>query len=77
MSTNKNKLLTFLVLTTMLIATGATFTPAHAANLLGCTSGAHTLSNFGDRVSPEMGNGGYKSVHSDIYIVYDAATNMF
>ena len=42
-----------------------------------CSSGAHTLSNFGDRVYPEMGNGGYTSVHSDIYIVYDAATNMF
>jgi hypothetical protein len=24
-----------------------------------------------------MGNGGYTSVHSDIYIVYDAATNTF
>ena len=24
-----------------------------------------------------MGNGGYTSVHTDIYIVYDAATNMF
>ncbi len=42
-----------------------------------CTSGAHTLSKFGDRVYPEMGNGGYTSVHSDITIVYDAATNMF
>ncbi len=38
---------------------------------------AHTLSKFGDRVYTEMGNGGYTSVHSDIYIVYDAATNMF
>jgi hypothetical protein len=28
-------------------------------------------------VYPEMGNGGYTSVHSDIHIVYDAATNTF
>ena len=50
--------------------------PAAAAQEV-CSSGAHTLSKFGDRVYPEMGNGGYTSVHSDIYIVYDAATNMF
>ena len=43
----------------------------------GCSSGAHTLSKYGDRVYPEMGNGGYTSVHSDITIVYDTATNMF
>src|SRR5512136_2464736 len=42
-----------------------------------CTSGAHTLSKYGDRVYPEMGNGGYTSRHSDITIVYDAATNAF
>lgn len=53
------------------------FNGIEAANPVVCTSGAHTLSNFGDRLYPEMGNGGYKSVHSDITIVYDAATNMF
>ena len=42
-----------------------------------CSSGAHTLSKFGDRVYPEMGNGGYTSVHSDVYIAYDTTTNMF
>ncbi len=42
-----------------------------------CSSGAHTLSTFGDRVYPEMGNGGYRSVHTDIHIVYDTATNLF
>ncbi len=77
MSTNKSKLLTIMVVSVMLVAAGASLTPAQAANPAGCTSGAHTLSNFGDRVYPEMGNGGYKSVHSDIYIVYDAVTNMF
>jgi hypothetical protein len=42
-----------------------------------CGSGAHTLSKLGDRVYPEMGNGGYSSVHTDVHIVYDAATNLF
>ncbi|HSQ78969.1 MAG TPA: cobalamin-dependent protein, partial [Candidatus Bathyarchaeia archaeon] len=42
-----------------------------------CTSGAHTLSKFGDRVYPDMGNGGYTSVHTDVYVVYDATTNLF
>ena len=48
-----------------------------AAAEVACSSGAHTLSNFGDRVYPEMGNGGYTSVHTDVYMVYDAATNLF
>jgi hypothetical protein len=48
-----------------------------AAESAGCTSGAHTLSKLGDRVYPEMGNGGYTSLHSDITIVYDSSTNMF
>ncbi|HEY7621497.1 MAG TPA: M1 family aminopeptidase [Solirubrobacteraceae bacterium] len=43
----------------------------------GCTSGAHTLSSFGDHVYPEAGNGGYTSLHTDVHLVYDAATNMF
>ena len=37
-----------------------------------CSSGAHTLSHFGDHVYPEMGNGGYTSVHTDVNLVYDA-----
>jgi hypothetical protein len=42
-----------------------------------CSSGAHTLSKLGDHVYPEMGNGGYTSVHSDVTINYDSATNLF
>jgi hypothetical protein len=42
-----------------------------------CSSGAHTLSHFGDRVYPEEGNGGYTSVHTDVFLNYDAPTNMF
>ena len=42
-----------------------------------CSSGAHTLSSAGDRVYPELGNGGYTSVHSDVYLAYDPASNLF
>src|SRR5262245_5400013 len=42
-----------------------------------CSSGAHTLSKFGDRLYPEMGNGGYTSVHTDVYLAYDTLTNLF
>jgi hypothetical protein len=42
-----------------------------------CTPGAHTLSKLGDRVYPEMGNGGYTSVHTDVNLTYDAVENKF
>jgi Peptidase family M1 domain len=42
-----------------------------------CSSGAHTLSHLGDRVYPEMGNGGYESLHTDVNLVYDAVENEF
>ncbi|HJZ35201.1 MAG TPA: M1 family aminopeptidase, partial [Solirubrobacterales bacterium] len=42
-----------------------------------CTPGAHTLSKLGDRVYPEMGNGGYTSVHTDVNLTYDAVENEF
>ena len=40
-------------------------------------SGAHTLAQPGDRVYPDIGNGGYASVHSDVHIGYDAIANQF
>ena len=40
-----------------------------------CSSGAHTLSHFGDHVYPETGNGGYTSLHTDVHMVYDAKAN--
>jgi hypothetical protein len=43
----------------------------------GCSSGAHSLSKLGDRVYPEMGNGGYTSVHTDLFLNYDAIANVF
>ena len=42
-----------------------------------CSSGAHTLSHFGDHVYPETGNGGYTSLHTDVHMVYDAKANQF
>ncbi|MEO9238653.1 MAG: hypothetical protein ABI418_11235, partial [Jatrophihabitantaceae bacterium] len=42
-----------------------------------CASGAHTLSRYGDQVYPETGNGGYRSLHTDVHLVYDATTNLF
>jgi hypothetical protein len=57
--------------------------PVHAARLSaaaptrGCSSGAHSLSPFGAHVYPETGNGGYTSVHTDAFLAYDAASNLF
>jgi hypothetical protein len=42
-----------------------------------CSSGAHTLSAPGSKVYPETGNGGYMSLHTDVYNVYDAVANLF
>ncbi|MBE7187807.1 M1 family aminopeptidase [Jatrophihabitans endophyticus] len=53
--------------------------PAGAATQLAvqCTPGAHTLSQPGDHVYPDTGNGGYRSVHTDVHMVYDADSNRF
>src|ERR1700759_5170698 len=42
-----------------------------------CSAGAHSLSPHGARVYPETGNGGYRSVHTGVRMVYDAGTNTF
>ncbi|WP_081686092.1 M1 family aminopeptidase [Candidatus Solirubrobacter pratensis] len=52
-------------------------TSAKAAQADSCSSGAHTLAPPGDRVYPDIGNGGYASTHSDVYIDYDAIANQF
>ena len=39
--------------------------------------GAHTLVKPGERVYPEAGNGGYQSIHTDVFTVYDALANLF
>jgi hypothetical protein len=50
---------------------------AHTSAGETCTSGARSLSAPGSRLYPEVGNGGYVSVHSDVYNVYDAPANLF
>ena len=42
-----------------------------------CSSGAHSLSPFGAHVYPETGNGGYTSLHTDVFLNYDTASNVF
>jgi Peptidase family M1 domain len=42
-----------------------------------CSSGAHSLSPFGAHVYPETGNGGYTSLHTDVFLNYDTASNLF
>ena len=51
--------------------------PAAHGALVACSSGAHTLSHLGDHVYPDMGNGGYTSLHTDVHMVYDAPSNQF
>ena len=41
-----------------------------------CTSGARSLSQPGAHVYPETGNGGYTSLHSDVFLDYDAVQNL-
>jgi hypothetical protein len=56
----------------------ATAAPGHGDPPPGlCTSGARTLSHLGDHVYPDMGNGGYTSLHTDVHLVYDAPSNQF
>jgi len=50
---------------------------ARASQAPACGPGARTLSEPGNRVWPELGNGGYQSLHSDVFTVYDADQNLF
>src|SRR3569623_460197 len=47
------------------------------SGLHACSPGARTLSQPGDHVYPDMGNGGYTSLHTDVHMVYDAPTAQF
>ena len=42
-----------------------------------CSAGARTLSAPGSRVYPDVGNGGYRSVHTGVHLVYNSTTNRF
>ncbi len=66
-----------LALLLAMAATPANADEGDAAAAEVCSSGARTLSKPGDRVYPEMGNGGYVSEHTDLRIAYDTATNLF
>jgi hypothetical protein len=59
------------------VAGGIAAANTAAAHPARCSSGAHTLSHYGDQVYPETGNGGYRSLHTDVHLVYDAPTNRF
>ena len=48
-----------------------------AASSEACSSGAHSLSPFGAHVYPETGNGGYTSLHTNVFLNYDTASNQF
>jgi hypothetical protein len=60
-------------------SSGAASAGSHAPLQRGrnCVSGAHTLSRPGDHVYPEMGNGGYLTLRTDVDLVYDAPSNRF
>src|SRR5207237_3313227 len=47
-----------------------------AAPAAACSSGAHSLSPYGAHVYPETGNGGYTSLHTDVFLNYDTASNL-
>ena len=42
-----------------------------------CSEGARTLSRYGAHVYPDTGSGGYRSLHTDVHMVYDAVRNRF
>ena len=42
-----------------------------------CSPGAHTLAPPGSRLYPETGNGGYRSLHTLVHLVYDGSANRF
>jgi hypothetical protein len=62
------------------LAVPASSSPVLASPVLAstsCSAGAHSLGPRGGHLYPETGNGGYRSVHTDVDLVYDAATNTF
>jgi hypothetical protein len=59
---------------TVAVARSAQAAPATAA---ACSSGTHSLSGYRDHVYPETGNGGYRSIHTDVTMLYDAVHNQF
>jgi hypothetical protein len=63
-----------IALTSLGFATPAVASPLPTAS---CSPGPHTLGTLGDHLYPETGNGGYRSIHTNVDMVYDATTNLF
>ena len=42
-----------------------------------CSPGSHTLGSPNDRLYPDTGNGGYRSLHTNVDLVYSATGNRF
>lgn len=50
---------------------------SHRSATTGCSAGAHTLAPAGSRLYPDTGNGGYQSIRTVVYLVYNAASDHF
>ncbi len=61
----------------MTSAAAAALAAPSSASGAACSAGARTLSQAGDHVYPDTGNGGYASVHTDVHMRYDAVSNDF
>ena len=69
---------TVLLTSSVAAADGDAPSGGHAQRCIAaCSSGARTLSHPGDHVYPDMGNGGYISLHTDVHLVYAAPSNRF
>ena len=76
--------LALISVTTVLLTSAVTTATArdatsrhHTKRGVACSSGARTLSHPGAHVYPDVGNGGYLSLHTDVHLVYSAPANRF
>lgn len=70
-------LLTLIAALTSTIAAPSSGKAQDAGPQQGCGPGERTLSQPGDILFPEVGNGGYRSDHTDLHLTYDARRNRF
>lgn len=64
-------------LTLVPFSNAASAAPALESSATPCSPGARTLAVAGEVLFPQTGNGGYRSEHSDVHLVYDAHRNRF
>ncbi|MCL2581926.1 MAG: hypothetical protein FWE35_05660 [Streptosporangiales bacterium] len=74
--TSRRATVALIVLVASVAAAGCDGSSSPGPDSAGC-SGARTLSTRGAVLYPEVGNGGYTSVHTATHTVYDANTNRF